>query len=295
MDRPHIPVLLHEFIQAFKDIELGVFVDGTVGAAGHASAILKEHPEIKRFIGLDQDPSALEIAKENLKSWEGKTNLVHKNFSKVDLVLQELDIKSIDGFFCDIGVSSMQLASEERGFSFAKEGDLDMRMDPTERLTAKEIVNKFSEKELGRIFREYGEERRWKRAAKAIAVSRRKKRLETTEDLKEALQEVFGKGRGRLNPYTLVFQALRIAVNDELGNLKKGLTKAIEALSVGGIIGVISFHSLEDRIAKVLFRENPLVEVITKKPIIASKEEIKINKRSRSAKMRFAKKIEIKE
>ena len=205
--------------------------------------------------------------------------------------------EKIDGIFLDIGVSSMQLDRPEKGFSLYKEGPLDMRMDASQDLDAARVVNTFSEKELGRIFLELGEEPRWRRAAHAIVEARKKKRFKTTTDLTEALKPVLtwgGRGGKKIHPMTLVFQALRIYVNDELGAIQGVIPEAIDLLAPGGLLGVISFHSLEDRIVKNAFREaaqNKKVRLLTKKPLIADLAEMKRNPRSRSAKMRFVEKI----
>ena len=193
----------------------------------------------------------------------------------------------------------MQLDKDYKGFSFSKDGPLDMRMDPTQELTAREIVNTWSEKELGRIFQEYGEEPKWRQAAKAIVEARKKKAIETTKQLSEIICRN-ARGRGRLHPATLVFQALRISVNRELDALSEGLAKAIDFLAPEGIMGVISFHSLEDRIVKNLFRMAaksskgqvaPVLKLLTKKPLVPSWSETKLNPRARSAKLRFAQKL----
>jgi len=201
----------------------------------------------------------------------------------------------------------MQLDEEERGFSFLREGPLDMRMDPSTGVTAKEIVNKWSEKDLGNLFREYGEEKRWRQAAKAIVEARRKKTIETTLELAEILSEAIGRGKKKLHPATLVFQALRISVNKELESIEKGVKEAINILSPGGRIGVLSFHRLEDRIVKNLFRAAsrpfkqivgmkethilPMLKLLTKKPLIPTFQESRANRRSRSAKLRVAERI----
>jgi len=284
----HFPVLLKEFIAFYQDCDLEIFLDGTIGAAGHATALLEEHPEIEIFIGCDQDKDALDIANENLKVWMNKVRLVHSNFRDLDLVLDEMNIKFCDGMFFDLGVSSMQFDTAKRGFSFRFDAELDMRMDKNSDLTAKEIINKWPEKELEKIFRMYGEERRSKKAAKQISEKRKRQKINTTFELIKVLEPVLGK-RSRIHPATRIFQALRICVNDELNSLKDGLEKAIKRLSPGGQIGVISFHSLEDRIVKHTFRDSDMLEVITKKPITPSFDEK--NKRARSAKMRIAKKV----
>ncbi|NGX34808.1 MAG: Ribosomal RNA small subunit methyltransferase H [Candidatus Anoxychlamydiales bacterium] len=284
----HFPVLLKEFLQIFENSEIEVFLDGTVGGAGHARAILEAHPEIKTFIGVDQDKVALDLANENLKPWMNKVNLFHENFKNLDKILAEMNIEKCDAMFFDIGLSSMQVDEPSRGFSFRYDAELDMRMDQNIEITAKEIVNNYSEKQLEQIFREYGEERKSKRAAKEIIEKRRRNKINTTFDLIKVLEPVLGKRR-KIHPVTKIFQALRICVNDELNALKEGLNSAILKLKENGIIGVVSFHSLEDRIVKHTFKDDVSLEVITKKPIRASFEEK--NKRARSAKMRFAKKI----
>ncbi len=283
----HFPVLLKEFLNFFEEDKLIIFFDGTVGAGGHAAALLEAHPEIEIYIGCDQDKSALAIASETLKPWMKKVRLVHENFSNIDDILYKMKIKKIDGIFLDIGVSSMQLDTEERGFSFRFDAPLDMRMNKSNSFTARDVVNKYSEKELYRIFKEYGEEKRARAAARKIVQDRKRKKINTTFELVEILAPVLGK-RKRIHPATKVFQALRICVNDELGALKKALRSAAEKLNENKKIGVISFHSLEDRIVKHSFREDENLEVLTKKPVTAGKDEN--NPRARSAKMRFAKK-----
>ena len=290
MRSPHIPVLLREVLHVFEGIKIKTFFEGTLGAGGHAKAIMDAHPEIERYVGCDRDPKALALAKEVLAPWGEKVELIHGSYADVAKILDELGIDGIDGFLIDIGVSSMQLDERERGFSFMGDAPLDMRMDTDGKLTAEEIVNRYPEKELARIFFEYGEERRSRQVAKAIAEARRKKKIQTTKQLVDVIRPVAT--RGRLHPATLVFQALRIAVNDELGQLEKGLKAATEKLNPDGRIAVISFHSLEDRIVKNRFRdEKEKLKVITKKPVGPDLEEIKMNPRSRSAKLRAAERI----
>jgi 16S rRNA (cytosine1402-N4)-methyltransferase len=290
MSRPHISVLVREVLQVFEDRELKFFFDGTLGAGGHAAAILEQHPEIAKDIGCDRDPRALGLAKEALASFGKKVEIVRGDYADASRILDELGVECIDGFLIDIGVSSMQLDERERGFSFQGDAPLDMRMDPEGDLTAEIVVNKYSETELARIFFEYGEERRSRQVAKAIVEARRKKRIRTTAELVEIIKPVAT--RGRLHPATLVFQALRIVVNDELGQLEKGLEAAAQKMCPGGRIAVISFHSLEDRIVKNKFRDDDRLKILTKKPQIAAEEEIKGNPRSRSAKLRAAERVE---
>ncbi len=307
---PHISVLLHEVLSFFEGRLLSVFVDGTLGAGGHAAALLASHPELERLIGFDQDPQALAIAAERLQPWRSKAALIHSNFDRFDEHLNALGIGQIDGMLLDLGVSSMQLDQPEKGFSFMKEGPLDMRMDPTGSLTAEKIVNTWSEKELGLLFRDSGEEKQWRAAARAVVNARKHKAIETTGDLVKILYPVLmRRSKKDLHPLTLVFQALRICTNRELEALENVLPLAIDRLNPGGRLVVISFHSLEDRIVKNLLRfaasdkydtsgiggvfldKEPTVKLVTKKPIVPSEEEIRGNPRSRSAKLRIAEKL----
>lgn len=307
---PHTSVLLNELVSYFKDMRLTYFVDATLGAGGHSQAILKDHPEIQLLIGIDQDPVAREIAEKRLAPWHDRVKIVPGNFSDIHTHLSRLDIKTVDGIIFDLGVSSMQFDQPEKGFSFMRDGPLDMRMDPTKDLTAAEIVNTWSESDLGRLFRDYGEEKRWRAAARMIAADRKQRPILTTFELadilKKALPQPFHK-RG-IHPATLVFQALRICVNGELEVLEKAMPLAIDLLAPGGRLGVISFHSLEDRIVKDAMRfaasdkvdtvgiggmfldKEPIVNPITRKPVIPSDEEIAANPRSRSAKLRVVEK-----
>ncbi|NGX60649.1 MAG: Ribosomal RNA small subunit methyltransferase H [Chlamydiae bacterium] len=290
MVEEHIPILVEEFLSFFREEAIGTFVDGTVGAGGHAKALLAAHPEMVHFYGIDQDPDALAIAKETLAPFQEKVTLLQGNFRHLDQFVP----KPVDGIFLDLGVSSIQLDRPEKGFSFSHDGPLDMRMDPSQRLTAAEVVNTFSEKKLSEIFWEYGEESRSRRAAKAIIEARRKQKIKTTGDLTEALKRTLtwsGRRGKKHHPCTLVFQALRIYVNDELGAVEEGIDKALALLAPRGRMGVLSFHSLEDRIVKQKFRQFAVIEkrgeLLTKKPLVAGCEEQRRNRRSRSAKLRF--------
>lgn len=255
MSYPHYSVLLPEVLQAFAGSHLKTFIDCTIGAGGHAQAILESHPEIECYIGIDQDPSALQIAAERLSPWQSKLCLRQSNFSQFDQLLKELGISKVDGILADLGVSSMQLDQAARGFSFAREGPLDMRMDPTGSLTAADIVNTWSEKELGRIFRDYGEEKQWRVAAHAIVEARKTKHIQTTADLANVLQPVLYRNYKKgINPLTLIFQALRICTNQELEKLEHFMAKVFDYLAPKGRLAVISFHSLEDRIVKTQMR-----------------------------------------
>lgn len=287
--RPHEPVLLREILRVFEGVELKVFFEGTVGAGGHAQALLRAHPELERYLACDKDPKALELAAQALTSWGKKVEWIRGPYADLGRYLEERKLKGIDGFLIDIGVSSMQIDERSRGFSFLGDAPLDMRMDPDGELTAEQIVNETPEVELARILFEYGEERRSRKVAKAIVEARRKRRIRTTGELVAIVKPVAT--RGRLHPATLVFQALRIAVNDELGQLRTGLEQAMKWIRPGGRIGVISFHSLEDRIVKNTFRDaRDEFVILTKKPIGPDKEEQRSNPRSRSAKLRAVEK-----
>lgn len=306
---PHTSVLLKECLLAFEDMELHTFLDGTLGAGGHAEALLSSHPEIERFIGIDQDLSALQIAKKRLEKFQGIC-LLHGNFSDLEILLKEQKIApSLDGILVDLGVSSMQLDQGERGFSFMRDGPLDMRMDPTAHFSAKEIVNTWEEKALADIFYQYGEERQSYRAARAIIEARKQKPFETTLELARVIEKNLKRIRWDIHPATKIFQAIRIAVNGELTRLEAFLPQALKVLRPGGRLAVITFHSLEDRIVKhrfayfasdkestsgiggVFLSKTPQGKVIYRKAIAADAEEIKNNPRSRSAKLRVFQKL----
>jgi 16S rRNA (cytosine1402-N4)-methyltransferase len=291
-EQKHIPVLLQKILQFFENKKISVFFDGTLGAAGHAEAILKHHPEIEAFLGCDQDYQAIDLAKKNLSAWKDKVFFFHGNFSLIEEFLKEVGRDKLDGALLDIGISSMQIDTPERGFSFQRNGPLDMRMDQSSRLTAEEVVNRFPEKILGEIFRDLGEEPRWRQAAKEIVKRRKEKKIKTTEDLIQVLYPVLRKPK-KIHPLTLVFQALRIYVNGELEALKTSLPLIMNHLNDQGRLAVISFHSLEDRIVKNVFRDSPKTSwhVITKKPLEAQEEEKRKNPRSRSAKLRVIEKV----
>ncbi len=307
---PHVPVLLSEVMQAFQPCRLKVFVDGTLGAGGHAQSILQAHPEIDIYVGIDRDPQALALASERLEPWHHKLVLKHGNFADFDHFLCELKLQAIDGLLVDLGASSMQFDQPERGFSFSQNGPLDMRMNPAEDLTAAEVINTWPEQELGRIFREYGEEKRWRMAARLIVEARQQKPILTTFELAKVWLPHFSRNpKKRINPLTLLFQALRISVNHELESLEIFMSKATKWLSPSGRLAVISFHSLEDRIVKNsmrlaasdkwetsgiggLFRDKrPSMSLITKKPIVPTEQEVSQNLRSRSAKLRVAQQL----
>jgi 16S rRNA (cytosine1402-N4)-methyltransferase len=293
MKYSHEPVLVTEFLKFFEGKHLHTFFDGTLGSGGHAKAILESHSEITTYIGCDQDTDALALAKENLLPWKEKVLFVNDNFANIEKVLEENNIDAVDGILFDIGVSSMQLDDSTRGFSFRFDSLLDMRMDASNDIDAKQVVNTFSEKKLGEIFKKWGEEPQWKKAARAIIERRRKKPITTTKDLAELLTRVLKRKR-KIHPATLVFQGLRIFVNNEIEVLEKGITAAISMLQENGRLGVMSYHSLEDRLVKHTFRDTAkkeVVQVLTKKPVIPTREEMRKNPRSRSAKMRVVEKL----
>lgn len=309
MEFPHISVLFDEVLNAFAEKTLNTFVDGTLGAGGHAAGILEAHSELKTFVGIDQDPVAHEIARKRLEKWKNKTLLLPGNFSQMTELLATHKINCVDGILLDLGVSSMQLDQPEKGFSFMRDGPLDMRMDPNGDLTAADIVNTWSEHDIARVLRDYGEEKQWRAAARTIVAARDTKPILTTHALADVLRPIFSWRKKGVNPLTLVFQGLRICVNRELDVLEEILPKAIELLAPGGRLAVISFHSLEDRIVKNAFRfaasdkfdtsgiagvfldKDPIVDQVTRKPIGPSDEEIDRNPRSRSAKLRVVEKI----
>lgn len=309
MTAPHSSVLLEELLQYFDKRTLRIFVDATLGAGGHAEAFLRAHPEIQLLIGIDQDPVARAIAEERLAPWKDKVKIIPGNFFKLEMYLAEAGIEKADGIIFDLGVSSMQLDRPEKGFSFMREGPLDMRMNPANPLTAAEIVNTWPEADLGRIFRDYGEEKKWRHAAHAIVKARQQQPFLTTVQLADFLRQTLFTHKKGIHPATLIFQALRICVNGELDAIETALPAAIGHLARGGRLGVISFHSLEDRIVKNIMRfeasdkmdtsglggglfldKVPEVELITRKPVVAGEEEVNMNPRSRSAKLRVIEK-----
>ncbi len=290
----HYPVLHREIIEFFKLTKGNTIVDATVGGGGHSYLILKNFPE-KKIIGIDKDDYALEKAYERLKEFEGRFTLVKSSFKDLDKVLDKLSIDKVGGFLFDLGVSMFQLKTE-RGFSFQRDDFLDMRMDKTQSLTAYEVVNKYPQHMLEKIIKDYGEERFYKKIASAIVNYRKKKPIETTKELENIIFHAYPrKARyGRIHPATRTFQAIRIEVNDELSELETALMKAIERLDKGGIMAVISFHSLEDRITKKIFKEYEKlkkVKNLTKKPIVPKEDEIKENPPSRSAKLRVIERV----
>ena len=294
MDIPHIPVLLNETVDLYKDMKEGYFVDCTLGFGGHSEAVLEKYPHVK-LIGIDQDTEAMEFAKKRLSKYANRVEFINKRASEA---LKELKGLPVSGILADIGVSSYQLDNPERGFTFDSD-TLDMRMNKAQEFSAKDVVNFYSREDLERILKNYAEERRYKKIADFIIKNRP---IASNKELSEILMKAGLKNTKSLAP---VFQAIRIEVNDELKELENILDESEKISSDGTIVGIITFHSLEDRIVKNRFKEwarkcicppeaircecggnNQKGEILTKKPITASKEEIKQNPRSRSAKLR---------
>lgn len=311
---PHQPVLYKEIIHALQPRRGGRYVDGTLGAGGHARGILEACAPDGQLLGLDVDPQALAIARKTLAPYEGRIHLAQASYTTLSAQLAKLDWDFVDGIILDLGASSMQFDTPERGFSFLHDAPLDMRFDPSAPQTAADIVNSYSERELADLIYEYGEERDSRKIARAIVNARP---LHTTRALVAVIESASPRRGNRLHPATRTFQSLRIAVNDELASVKAALPQAAASLmrppergeGSAGRLAVISFHSLEDRIVKDFFREqskdlvNPPYEKIyeverkatlkevNRKPITPSDEEIKNNPRARSAKLRIAEKL----
>ncbi len=283
----HISVLPEEVLLNLVNVEDGLFVDATLGGGGHTYRILERYKRL-RIIGIDADDAALVIAKERLREFNNRVTLVRGNFRTLKEILLGMGVSSIDGVLFDLGTSTYQIMGT-RGFSFNDEGILDMRMDTRETLRAYDIVNRYPQDDLARILFEYGEEEKSRKIARAIIEARKKKPIETAKELGNLVAKIKWR-RGRIHPATKTFQAIRIETNRELENVKTGVESAIEMLNTKGRIGVITFHSLEDRIVKETFRNSQVLKVLTKKPLRPGREEMLANPRSRSAKLRIAEK-----
>ena len=307
MEFKHISVLLDETIEELHIKPDGIYVDGTLGGGGHAYHVCQKLSEKGRYIGIDQDADAIAASTKRLEPFKDKVTIVRDNYVNMPKVLHDLGIEHVDGILLDLGVSSFQLDEKERGFTYREDVPLDMRMDQRQNKTAADVVNNYSENELFRIIRDYGEDKFAKNIAKHIVMARKEKPLETTEELSEIIKASIPmkfQAKGG-HPAKKTFQAIRIEVNQELTVLKESLDTMIDHLNPGGRICVITFHSLEDRITKIKFRENenpctcppdfPVCvcgkvskgKVITRKPIIPSEEEMTENKRSKSSKLRI--------
>ena len=306
MEFKHKSVLLEETIEYLNVRPDGIYVDGTLGGGGHAYHVCEKLSERGRYIGIDQDRAAIAAASERLAPFKDRVTIVRNNYENMDLVLKELEISGVDGILLDLGVSSYQLDTLERGFSYKEDTVLDMRMDDRQEMTAKDIVNGYSEGDLFRIIRDYGEDKFAQNIAKHIVEARKKAPIETTGELVEIIKAAIP-ARVRMNgghPAKKTFQAIRIELNRELDVLEHSLDKMIDLLNPGGRLCIITFHSLEDRIVKVNFKrnENPCTcppgfpvcvcgkvskgKVITKKPVLPSEKELIENKRAKSAKLR---------
>ena len=310
MEFKHVSVLLNESIEALNILNDGIYVDCTLGGAGHSGEIIKRLSDKGLLIGIDQDQDALNQAKIKLGGY-GNLRLVKNNFQNIYSILEELNIKGVDGILMDLGVSSYQLDNPERGFSYMKESPLDMRMNKDGDLTAEYVVNEYSEEELTRIIREYGEEKFAKRIANFIVKNRNEKKITTTWELVDIIKAAIPAKARREGPHPAkrTFQAIRIEVNSELEIISGAIEDSVKKLNAGGRLAIITFHSLEDRIVKNTFRKlenpctcppefpmcicgkEPTVKVITRKPIEPTEDEVKENPRSRSAKLRILEKL----
>ena len=311
MEFKHIPVLFHEIMDIMAPQPGEVFVDCTLGGGGHSRGFLERMGDDGRLIGIDQDTNALQAAGANLAEFGDRVTYVHSNYNNLDEILNTYAPDGVDGILFDIGVSSHQLDEKDRGFSYMQDAPLDMRMNQSQNFSAWDVVNTYSEEELHRIIKEYGEERWAKRVAQFIVESRKEKPVETTGELVDIIKRAIPKGAREegSHPAKRTFQAIRIEVNDELGVLTRTISVAAKHLKKGGRLGIISFHSLEDRIVKEQFRylasdcicppELPFcqcdkvseVKILTRKPVTATKEELEANSRSKSAKFRAVVKI----
>ncbi len=307
----HIPVLFRECIEGLNIKPDGIYVDGTLGGAGHASEICRHLSTQGHFIGIDQDKNALAVSAERLKDVLPKVSIVSSNFEHIDTILENLGIHKIDGMLIDLGVSSHQLDEPLRGFSYMHDAPLDMRMNQENKYTAYHVVNEMPEDDLYQIIKEYGEEKWAKRIASFIANRRKTEPIQTTYELVEVIKNAVPQGARKDGPHPAkrTFQAIRIAVNRELEIIEPTLLRIVEKLDKGGRLCVITFHSLEDRLVKHVFKklDDPCtcsknfpicvckkvkqVKVLTKKPILPSEEEVSGNPRSRSAKLRIIEKL----
>jgi len=302
----HIPVLYHEIIHALHPRDRGLYVDGTVGAGGHAWGILESSAPNGKLLGLDLDSQALDLARERLAPFSDRTILIKASYTTLEKQLEEIGWSAVDGILLDLGVSSMQLDTTHRGFSFQREAPLDMRFDTDGMVTAADLVNGLPENALADIIYKFGEERQSRQIARAIVTQRP---IQTTKELAEIIANVVKHGEGKLHPATRTFQALRIATNDELLAIEKVLPQAVACLRSGGRLAVISFHSLEDRIVKQYFRQESqdclcpprqpkctcqhkaTIREISRRPIRPDEAENQANPRARSARLRIAEKL----
>lgn len=291
MSFSHKTVLLEETVAAIECRDGGLYADLTLGGGGHAEAILEACGPTGRLIGVDRDVDALKAAGERLARFGDRATLVQGTFGGFAQRAVREDWGFFDGVIADVGVSSHQIDTAERGFSFRREGPLDMRMDPSDGLSAKELIASLDDEGLANLIYEFGEERRSRPIARSIKRAEEEDALHTTADLARAVRRVFGGGHSRIDPATRTFQALRIAVNDELGELDRLLDQVPNVLADDGHLAVISFHSLEDRRVKWAFRNDARIAPKTKKPIVAGEDEKSVNSRSRTAKLRVGRRV----
>jgi 16S rRNA (cytosine1402-N4)-methyltransferase len=284
----HVPVFLEEVENNLVSEESRLFVDATVGGGGHSQRILERYPQV-RLVGIDADEEALAIAEERLHPFEDRVTLLRGNYGDLEEVLTAAGISSFDAILFDLGISMLQMMGN-RGFSFRDDAFLDMRIDRRKELTAYDVVNGYNYKELLRVLREYGEEEKAHRIATAIVEERKKGPIRTSDELSGLVLRV-KRRTGKINPATKTFQAVRIEVNDEMNGIRKGIIAAEEMVTAKGRIGVISFHSLEDRIIKEFFRGSPGLKQITKKPFKPTREQVLQNPSGRSAKLRIAERV----
>ncbi len=289
-ERIHIPVLLQEVLHFLQPKSGGVYVDGTLGMAGHSEAILQASSPDGRLIAFDWDDKAIALAEQRLEKFTGRYQIIRRNFAEIPANLKEQKISDVDGLLLDVGLSSLQLDMGGRGFSFLQDEPLDMRMDTRREINAADLLANCSEEELADIFYYYGEEKQARRIAAAIVETRKRERISTSKQLSNVVIKAIPRRfhPKKIHVATKTFQGLRIAVNTELENLSIILEGVAAHLKPGARLCVITFHSLEDRIVKNKFRQHSQLEVVTSKPVVASDEEIRINPRSRSAKLRVA-------
>ena len=292
----HIPVMLKEVVEYLSPKPGGIFVDCTIGLGGHAKTILDLIGLEGRLIGIDRDLQSLEVAKQNLSAYAHQCDFVHEDYRNVDKILENLSIEKVDGILVDLGISSFQLNNPERGFSIQTDGPLDMRMDQEGQISAYDLVNSLSENEISMILKNFGQERWHYRIARYIVFQRSKKLIETTQELSQIVLRAipYKRRREKIHPATRTFQAFRIAVNRELESLDLFIDKGISLLKPGGRIGIIAFHSLEDKIVKEKFRSLSKLEkasLLCKKPLRPTDEEVRENSRARSARFRVAERM----
>ncbi len=289
-EEPHISVLRDETVSLIEPAAAGVYVDCTLGAGGHTEALLEAGAA--QVIGIDRDPNALKLAKKRLERFGGRVIFHQARFSEIGEVLAEVGIERVDGILADLGVSSMQIDNGERGMSFRRSGPIDMRMNPGAGETALELIERLDADELTQVIGELGEERRARRVARCIKQASEAGKLQTTLDLRRAVIRAVGPARvGGVDPATRTFQALRMAVNEELLEVQRLMLAAAKHTEPGGRVAVIAFHSLEDRIVKRALRDRSVWEPMSKKPVVPSEEECDLNPRSRSAKLRVARRV----